>query len=257
MRQEETTMLTSLKRNIKRASRSLGYDIVPLREAKDRDFALHLGQLFSVLEVDCVFDIGANQGQYRDFLREQVLYQGLIVSFEPVSHNIAVLQERSHDDANWLIQPYALGSQAGELQINVMKSDQFSSFLQPDNRHVPQFDGLNEPSHVETVKMRRFDEVSAELRRRLHYSNFYLKLDTQGYDLNVVEGAGQELERCCALQTEASVIGIYRGMPTYVDTIRYLNGRDFDITGLYPISRDAGLRLIEFDCVMINRSMAA
>jgi hypothetical protein len=32
--------------------------------------------------------------------------------------------------------------------------------------------------------------------------------------------------------------------------------RGFDITGLYPVSRDSSLRLIEFDCVMINRAAA-
>jgi hypothetical protein len=52
------------------------------------------------------------------------------------------------------------------------------------------------------------------------------------------------------------VIGIYKGMPGYVNTIRYLDERGFDITGLYPVSRDRSLRLVEFDCVMINRSAA-
>ena len=57
-----------------------------------------------------------------------------------------------------------------------------------------------------------------------------------------------------ALQTEASVIGIYKGMPRYTEIIRYLEERGFDITGLYPVSRDKSLRLVEFDCVMINRA---
>jgi len=42
-----------------------------------------------------------------------------------------------------------------------------------------------------------------------------------------------------------------------MDTIRYLDGRGFDITGLYAVSRDSSLRLVEFDCVMINRDIAA
>jgi hypothetical protein len=46
-------------------------------------------------------------------------------------------------------------------------------------------------------------------------------------------------------------------MPGYMETIRYLGALGFDITGLYPVSRDRSLRLIEFDCVMINRSVAA
>ena len=79
---------------------------------------------------------------------------------------------------------------------------------------------------------------------------------TQGFDIEVLRGAGDSLPGVKALQTEASVIGIYKGMPQYMDTIRYLEERGFDITGLYPVSRDSALRLVEFDCVMINRVLA-
>jgi hypothetical protein len=70
----------------------------------------------------------------------------------------------------------------------------------------------------------------------------------------VLRGATTSLPTVKALQTEASVLGIYKGMPRYMDTIRYLDERGFDLTGLYPVSRDHALRLVEFDCVMINRS---
>jgi hypothetical protein len=46
-------------------------------------------------------------------------------------------------------------------------------------------------------------------------------------------------------------------MPSYMETIRYLGERGFDVTGFYPISRDRSLRLIEFDCVMMNRTSIA
>ncbi|MEK9970361.1 MAG: FkbM family methyltransferase, partial [Ferrovibrio sp.] len=63
-------MLRPLKTWIRNTSRALGYDIIPLRDVKDRDFAIHLGQLFRFLQIDCVFDVGANTGQYHDFLRD-------------------------------------------------------------------------------------------------------------------------------------------------------------------------------------------
>ena len=74
--------------------------------------------------------------------------------------------------------------------------------------------------------------------------------------MEVLRGGSDSLSTVLALQTEASVIGIYKGMPGYVDTIRYLDERGFDITGFYPVSRDSSLRLVEFDCVMINRAAA-
>jgi len=250
-------MLKIVKDSVLRVSRSLGYDIVPLREMKERDFALHLGKLLDHLEIDCVLDVGANVGQYHDFLRDKVLFEGPIVSFEPVSRHVALLQERARHDPDWHIEPYALGAEDGSLTINVMVSDQFSSFLEPDNSQVHDYDGLNVPCHTETVAVKTIDSILPVLRERHGFKRPYLKLDTQGFDIEVLEGSRQSLPGIPALQSEASVIGIYKGMPGYMDTIRYLGGRGFDISGLYPVSRDRSLRLIEFDCVMINRSAAA
>ena len=84
-------MLKIVKDSVLRVSRSFGYDIVPLRDMKERDLALHLRELLARLDIDCVLDVGANAGQYHDFLRDKVLFDGPIISFEPVSHHIEVL----------------------------------------------------------------------------------------------------------------------------------------------------------------------
>jgi FkbM family methyltransferase len=249
-------MLKIVKDSVRRVSRSLGYEIVPLRDMKERDFALHLGELLAYLEIDCVLDVGANVGQYHDFLRNNVLFDGTIISFEPVSRHVSRLRERAQADPDWHIDDCALGANNGSLSINVMVSDQFSSFLEPDNSRVRDYAGLNVPCHTETVAVKTLDSVLPELRQRHGFRRPYLKLDTQGFDIEVLEGALQSLPGIPALQSEASVIGVYKGMPGYIETIRYLGGRGFDITGLYPVSRDRSLRLIEFDCVMINRSAA-
>jgi len=106
------------------------------------------------------------------------------------------------------------------------------------------------------VAVRTLDVVLPVLQERIGFARPYLKIDTQGFDIEVLRGAGASLPGVKALQTEASIIGLYKGMPQYIDTLRYLDERGFDITGLYPVSRDSALRLVEFDCVMINRAVA-
>ncbi|HYC65636.1 MAG TPA: FkbM family methyltransferase [Reyranellaceae bacterium] len=249
-------MLKIVRDSVLKVSRSMGYDIVPLREMKERDFALHLRELFARLDIDCVFDVGANVGQYRDFLRERVLYDGQIVSFEPVARNIEILRARAQDDRDWHIEGYALGAAEGQMPMNVMSSDQFSSFLEPDHRAIGDYAGLNVADHVETVRIRTLDEVMPGLAERFGFDRLYLKLDTQGFDIEVLRGAERSLPAVHALQTEASIINIYKGMPSYRQTLEHLGDRGFDVTGFYPVSRDRQLRLIEFDCVMINRRFA-
>jgi FkbM family methyltransferase len=248
-------MLKIVKASALRVSRFFGYEIVPLREMKDRDFALHLHAVLAHQNIDCILDVGANVGQYHDFLRDRVLYRGSIVSFEPVSRNVDLLRERARFDSAWHIEGYALGAAEGNLPINVMVSDQFSSFLEPDHSRVHDLVGMNVPRHVETVAVRTLDTVLPGLRARLGFKRPYLKLDTQGFDMEVLQGGRDSLSTVRALQTEASVIGIYKGMPNYVEMIRYLGERGFDLSGLYPVGRDSSLRLVEFDCVMIKRAV--
>ena len=249
-------MLKIIKRSVLTVSRALGYDIMPLRDVGERDFAIHLRTLFAAFDIDCVLDVGANTGQYRDFLRERVPYRGPIVSFEPVAHNVRILQERAAGDSRWTIEGYALGSANGSSTLNVSNESQFSSFLEPSRSSGTSYIAtLVATDHTETVAVKTLDEVLRPLQERLAFRRPYLKIDTQGYDLEVLRGAASSLPCIPALQTEASVIAVYKGMPSYTDTITFLNQQGFAISGLYPVARDPRLRLLEFDCVMVNEAL--
>ena len=235
-------MLKLVWDSILKVGRSLGYDIVPLREMGERDFALHLGELLARLRIDCVLDVGANVGQYHDFLRDTVRFEGTIVSFEPARRHVGQLRERARTDPDWHIEPYALGARSESLTINVMTSDRSSAAL---------------PCRIETVTVKTLDSVLPALSERLGIRRPYLKLDTQGFDIEVMEGARDCLPAIHALQSEAAVLDSDKGMPGYRDTIHYLGARGFDLTGLYSAKRDRSLRLVECDCVMINRASMA
>jgi FkbM family methyltransferase len=248
-------VLALAKKYTLRAVHALGFDIVRRDGINDRDFAVHLQRLFDDLGVDCVFDVGANVGQYRDFLRERVGYAGQIVSFEPIARNIEFLRQRARHDSKWQIEGYALGRQSGTKHFNVMQSDVFSSFLEPDNSKVTDFTSLNGVEHIEDVEVRTLDQIFPELQKRFGCRRPYLKVDTQGFDIEVFRGGANTLPSIAALQTEASIIGIYKHMPTYIDTIHFLNERGFDVTALQPVNRDQLHRLVELDCVMRNCGM--
>lgn len=65
--------------------RQFGYELIPSWRLDSLELANHLRELFNFLDIKCVLDVGANKGQYRDFLRQHVGYKGLILSFEPIS----------------------------------------------------------------------------------------------------------------------------------------------------------------------------
>lgn len=235
-------------------ARRLGYELIPAWRLESHDFAEHLGALFAQQRIDCVADVGANVGQYRDFLRAQVGYKGRIVSFEPIAELAEALERRAQSDSCWEIVPCALGAEDTQLDINVAARSTFSSFLEPDHRQTDEFEEANRVVRRETVRVRRFDGLADEIEALRTARDIYLKCDTQGFDLQVMAGAKNVLPRVGAMQSELSVLGIYQGMPDFLETLRQMRDLGFDMTGVFPVSRDGALRVVEFDCVAVNRS---
>lgn len=237
-----------------RAMQPLGFELVPLWRLPRRPMAEHLRALFRRLKINCVLDVGGNLGQYRDFLRDDVGYQGRIISFEPIAALANALEERAKGDPSWEICRCALGAADEERVLHVMKHPNFSSFLAPTTSAVDQFAEWNSIEHEESVPVRRLDTVLRTLPSLHGLDRPYLKMDTQGFDLEVVRGATAVLPTVRALQTEASILPIYHGMPSWITAVETLQGLGFEISGFFPVSTDPNMRLIEVDCVMINRA---
>jgi FkbM family methyltransferase len=212
----------------------------------------YVRELFELLQIDYVLDVGANRGQFRDFLRYRVGYDKWIISFEPIPDHADYLRQMSVGDPAWKIENYALGSQSGTAQFNVMKRSTFSSFLTPDHSHVSSLVDLNQVQSTIEVAVTRLDDVLPSLVRSDGRSRLYLKLDTQGFDLEVVKGSAKTLADVAALQTEASIVPIYAGMPDYITSIRTLEAHGFRLAGIFPVSPPSALQLLEVDCHMVN-----
>jgi hypothetical protein len=145
-----------------------------------------------------------------------------------------------------------LGSAPGDLTINVAKESTLTSFL-PPRKDVAGLWKDDSVSHYEIVPVRTLDDVLSEAKIDCRNEQVYLKLDTQGFDLEVLKGATNSIENIIALQTEASIQPIYEGMPSYRDTLDTLDKLGYEISGIFPVNYDSNLRLIESDCVFINQ----
>lgn len=242
-----------LKSSLVKLARSRAYELVPVWALDRQPLVKHLKAIFKRYEVDCVFDVGGNLGQYHDLLRQDVGFEGWILSFEPVAKYVKILQGKSVSDVKWRIFDFALGSTDDVTPINVTKSPGLNSFLEPRTDVVQDFWSADEVIGIEEVRIRVLDGIFQSLRDEFGFSSPYLKLDTQGFDLEVLKGTVQSLPIFRALQTEASIKPLYQEMPDYRDVIVHLAGAGFELSGMFPVTHDEALRLIEFDCVMINR----
>ena len=106
--------------------------------------------------------------------------------------------------------------------------------------------------HLEKVETRRLDSIFNECVSGIPNPRVYLKMDTQGFDLKVFEGCEYILDNILALQSEISIRHLYEETPDFKDSISTMEKQGFDISGVFPVSRDGKLRIIEIDCVMVH-----
>jgi len=212
----------------------------------------HLRALFARRRIDAVLDVGANRGQYARFLRYEVGYAGRIWSFEPNPDLQPALRARAAHDGRWTVLPYALSSASGTLRLNIMARSELSSVLAPDASHTAVCADSNVVTRTAEVPARTLDSLLDGELRSLDAASTYLKLDTQGHDLEVLAGASRLLAACPALQTELSFVPLYAGMPEWRGAVDFLQRHGLELNGLFPVTRDAQLRLIEADGVFVR-----
>ena len=236
-----------MKRLIKSAFRHVGLEVV--RSENLSNLHGHLRDLLADLRVDCVIDVGANEGQFARSLRDHG-FRGYILSFEPVPAMAPRLASELGRDPLWRHLPLALGDQDGRLTLHVPRRSLFASALPASEYGRTAFQDRPFDTLVEeVVPVRRLDSLFAQLRDELGFERPFLKLDTQGYDLHVLRGAQGSLESICGLLTEMSLRPLYEGMPDIADSLEAVRTAGFEITGLFPVVRDASGALIEVDCV--------
>jgi FkbM family methyltransferase len=208
----------------------------------------HVTGLIEMLGVDLVLDVGGNVGAYGRLLRDAG-YRGRIASFEPVGAAFQSLRVTAAGDPLWSVHHFALGREFGQRTINVMDKTAQSSFFEPNDRGRELIATLR-TAYTEVVDVRRLDDVFDDIAGPGEHPRTYLKMDTQGFDLEVMAGAAGRLDTIVALQSELAVRALYSGMPTWLEALREFDRLGFSPTGFFPVGRDPQWRVLEYDCVM-------
>jgi FkbM family methyltransferase len=204
-----------LKTAIRRAANRLGYDIVGHDGKSPR---WRMAQFFAQCSITSVFDVGANRGEYGWELREMG-FGGAIVSFEPLHDAFALLQASAKTDTNWRVVNIGLGDSDEQREINVAANSESSSFLPmlaaheeaaPESRYLKR----------EIATIRRLDGVFGDYAGA--GDEVFLKIDTQGFERHVLDGARGVLDRIPLIQLECSLVPLYGGVEPVEGLIGFL-----------------------------------
>ncbi|HEY6455349.1 MAG TPA: FkbM family methyltransferase [Steroidobacteraceae bacterium] len=239
------------KMKVRKAFHRLGLD---LRRFLDSEEGI-LSNLINRLHPVAVLDVGANVGQYGHMLRG-IGYRGAIISFEPLGSAHQKLSAAAAADRNWIVAPRtALGSAKGSIEVNVARNSVSSSVLPmhaahlaaaPDSRYVA----------TESVALQRLDVLLPAIFP--DPGPLFLKLDTQGYEEEVLKGAAGILSRVDAIQMEISLVPLYQGAPTLVHILSAMGDLGYHLFQVIPGFRDVTTsQMLQLDGIFVRQLPSA
>jgi FkbM family methyltransferase len=220
----------------------------PLRHTlEERLLALH-----RMRDLDLVLDVGAFTGGFGRSLRDVVGYRGDLISFEPSSGTAATLRKAAAGDDRWRVEQVALGARAEQLTLNVADIGLFSSLHPPTTFGTASFSPLN-AVRQETVDVRRADELVPQLVPDWRERTILLKVDAQGHDGEVLDGATGLMAAVVGLVVELPVKNMYEGAPQMLPFLERLLATGLELAGLFPVVYEPdSMAVVEMDCLLVR-----
>ena len=243
-------MSTSTKKAVRGVLRQVGFDLIRWTPQSSPEAAL--ARMLTRHRVDTIIDVGANEGQYARLMR-QLGFNGEIISFEPLTTAHERLSLSAANDRLWTIAPrMALGDHEGKVRINVASNGGASSsifpMLETHERAAPDVRYIGS----EVVALSRLDGVVKTLLADKE-CNIFLKVDVQGYELQVLHGAENLLNRIVGAQLEVTFVPLYEGQALLPSLSDYMLSKGFEIWGIIPgLADDSSGRMLQADVIFFR-----
>jgi FkbM family methyltransferase len=180
--------------------------------------------------VDLIIDVGANTGIYGKESRG-IGYKGHIVSFEPLKDAFEMLEENTRNDPYWKVYNFALGAENKTEEINISANSHSSSILDILDAHTSAEASASYVGRQE-IQIHTLDSIFGDIKGNA--KEIYLKLDTQGFELNVLKGGNNSLPYINTIQLEMSLSRLYDGQPLYADLMDYLHAHGYQLIDIEP-----------------------
>lgn len=208
--------------------------------------------LLNYYQISTILDVGANTGQYASLTR-RLGYKGRIISFEPIQSAYAQLMQNSANDNEWSCVNYALGSEPGTSIIHISKNSYSSSLLDILPSHL-EFDNNSAYIDEQEIEIKTLDSVFNQLFKK--GENYLLKIDTQGFEMNVLKGSRQSLSKIAFIQLEMSVEPLYTNETLFYEMYSYLINAGFELfTFENGIRNPKNGKLLQLDGIFINKAI--
>jgi FkbM family methyltransferase len=216
------SLVTSAGMQLNRILQKFGAQLTRFPARADR----RRRQLMHTRGISTVVDIGANAGQYALLLRK-LGYRGRILSFEPLPDVFEQLSAQSASDALWSVRRCAIADESGHLSMNVAHNSVSSSLLEMADRHVE----AAPESHIVGSVSVECVPLSSVLQELLG-NPVLVKIDTQGFEKNVLLSGAQLLSSVALFELEMSFVELYRGQALFWEIHALMTGVGFRLVSI-------------------------
>lgn len=197
----------------------LKYGVLPAVE----HHRVHFGHEFRT-----VVDVGASRGQFALFALKK-WPAAEVICFEPIPDAAESLHRAL--GGRVVIHRTALGSEDSTHTLNLSAKDDSSSLLK-FAAQAAQYPGTGSVGVVDVPVRTLASHLGPDLQDPI-----LLKIDVQGYELEVLRGSLPQLERVDEVLCECSFLELYEGQPMASEVISFLAAAGFTLVGVYGMSQ--------------------
>jgi FkbM family methyltransferase len=167
----------------------------------------------------------------------------------------SILRRNAGKDQRWRVEEVAVASSTGQQAFNIMKASAFSSLSSPRHDDVAIFRNQNLPVRQISVRTDTLSQVYSRLKSELGFKRPFLKLDTQGFDVEIVRSGRDIIQDFVGLQSELSIRPIYEHSVDFREAISFYQELGFEMSALVPNNAGCFPLLVEMDCIMVRSDL--
>jgi FkbM family methyltransferase len=206
--------------------------------------------------IDLIMDVGANSGQYARMMRRDVRFRGQIESYEPDPILAEQAIKAARHDSRWTVNEVALGAKHGVVALNRMEHSEMNSIHAPNEFSIAHIAASRVRSTV-NVEMLTMEAELRRLRDTLRFQHVFVKTDTQGHDLEVLQGYGPEIRAVAGISCEMAVEPLYVGAPRFEAVLSFMAAAGFVLSAITPNNDSQFFRLLEFNGIFVRDDILA
>lgn len=184
-----------------------------------------------------VIDVGAYHGDWTKLVRR--IFGAPVLMVEAQAAKKARLEAMCGDGVR--LASCVLGAEAGQ-SVTFYEMETGSSYF-PEKS--------NAPRSTTTYETETLDRIAADMAGPL-----FLKVDTQGAELEVLKGGQETLGRCELVQLEVALLPYNEGAPTFLEVVTYMDQHGFVPLDVSGFSRPNLVDLVQVDILFVRKDSA-